>query len=84
MKSSTDRLANRRTDNIYNSQKRRAKQHHSALNYKIGDLHAIVQAQLGHACPYCREGLTAKNFSADHRQPVSRSGKHEIDNLVIC
>jgi 5-methylcytosine-specific restriction endonuclease McrA len=84
MKSNPDRLITRRTNNIFNSQKRRAKQHHSALNYKIGDLHAIVRAQLGHACPYCCEGLTAKNFSADHRQPVSRSGRHKIDNLVIC
>lgn len=84
MKTPQNRLINRRTNNIYNSQKRRAKNSNSVLNYKIADLHAIVQAHIGHACPYCRESLTAKNFSADHREPVSRSGKHEIDNLVIC
>ena len=84
MKTAQDRRINRRTNNMFNSQKRRAKQHNSSLNYKIADLHAIVRPRIGQACPYCREGLTARNFSADHRQPVSRNGKHEIDNLVIC
>jgi 5-methylcytosine-specific restriction endonuclease McrA len=54
------------------------------IHFQQRDLHAILLAQLGRACLYCREGLTARTVSADHRQPVSRNGKHQIDNLVIC
>jgi 5-methylcytosine-specific restriction endonuclease McrA len=74
----------RRSCNIYSNQKRRARQQGIALDYSPKQFRALAEQQVGRACPYCCEGLTAKNFSADHRQPVSRSGKHEIDNLVIC
>lgn len=37
------------------------------------------------ACYYCDEGLTPKNFSVDHRQPVSRGGTSAFNNLApVC
>ncbi len=35
-------------------------------------------------CTYCQRDLTTKNFSVDHRQPVSRGGRSTFDNLVSC
>jgi hypothetical protein len=34
-------------------------------------------------CAYSGEPLTPENVSADHRQPVSRGGSHDIENLAL-
>ena len=35
-------------------------------------------------CYYCRTSLSAKDIVFDHKTPLSRCGKHNIDNIAIC
>ncbi len=34
-------------------------------------------------CHYCKISLNRKNIVFDHKQPLSREGKHEINNIAI-
>ena len=34
-------------------------------------------------CEYCGVDLNEKDFQIDHKIPLSRNGKHSIDNLAI-
>ncbi|ARF15874.1 HNH endonuclease [Sporosarcina ureae] len=34
-------------------------------------------------CHYCRIPLSRENIVFDHKQPLSREGKHEINNIAI-
>ncbi|PIC59153.1 hypothetical protein CSV80_01105 [Sporosarcina sp. P12(2017)] len=34
-------------------------------------------------CHYCRVPLSRENIVFDHKQPLSREGKHEINNIAI-
>ncbi|WP_318614998.1 HNH endonuclease [Sporosarcina sp. YIM B06819] len=34
-------------------------------------------------CYYCRVSLDRENIVFDHKQPLSREGKHEINNIAI-
>jgi 5-methylcytosine-specific restriction endonuclease McrA len=42
----------------------------------------MVKAQ--QQCPYCYTVITPRNFSMDHRVPLSRGGLHDIANVTIC
>lgn len=37
-----------------------------------------------HKCCYCGVELTKANLGVDHKQPVSRDGKHIYTNLALC
>ena len=38
----------------------------------------------GVVCTYCEASVDGITFSLDHRQPISRGGSHDIENLAIC
>ena len=50
---------------------------------KPQDLAALYDKQDGKCC-YCGAKLTAKTVSCDHETPLSRGGKHALENLALC
>lgn len=70
---------------MWRNHRSRAKKTGDWLNYLKEDLHGVVEKALQRKqCPYCARSLTAENFGADHRLPLSRGGKWTLENLVIC
>lgn len=75
----------RRTANIFNNQKRRARAEHRPLDYTLEELRALVFRTLEAGfCPYCGGALDACNFGCDHGNPTSRTRDFALANLVIC
>ncbi len=55
------------------------------LPYALDRLRPLILEALAHdACTYCRAPLTTANFSLDHFRPVSRGGRWNTGNLVVC
>jgi CRISPR/Cas system Type II protein with McrA/HNH and RuvC-like nuclease domain len=46
-------------------------------------LDRLRRAQNGR-CYYTGKVLTKKNVSLDHRQPLTRGGKHVMSNVALC
>lgn len=38
----------------------------------------------GHACFYCKKGITRTSSTLDHLLPLSRGGKSEGENIVVA
>ena len=38
----------------------------------------------GFRCYYTGQKLTRKNISLDHKQPLSKGGKHVMSNIALC
>jgi 5-methylcytosine-specific restriction endonuclease McrA len=58
------------------------------LPYTLAELREEVRKALEQGeCPYLAPFgvlLTVKNFSLDHRTPLSRGGEEELFNLIVC
>jgi 5-methylcytosine-specific restriction endonuclease McrA len=74
----------RRSCDIFNNQKRRARQSGKTLPYTLEELRAYVLPHLGAPCCFCGQTLTAANFSLDHGVPLSRHGEWTLSHLVVC
>ena len=54
-------------------------------NFTLETFRRIVQAAIDKMCPYCKNYITAKTFSPDHRVPLSRGGRPTLGNIqIIC
>lgn len=83
---------NGRTYSIYRHMEKRArdaawKSLTATLDFTLDDFRAMVELKLGYnpLCEYCRQGMTVKTFSLDHKTPVSRGGTFGKGNTqLIC
>lgn len=69
---------------------------HAVINYNTRRRAAIgnsiitceqwrsLMMEYGFKCFYCSETLIAANRSLDHIIPLSRGGRHHVDNLIPC
>jgi 5-methylcytosine-specific restriction endonuclease McrA len=74
-----------RTYTIYSHQAILADKANAKLDYGLPELRTLVAASLGTDCQYCHEKLRGRNFSLDHKVPISRGGSFSFRNLdVIC
>ena len=76
-----------RSRSIYSNMLVRFKKlaHIDSLPFELGHLRTLLVQSLGQPCKYCTAKLTTTNMSVDHRNPFSRGGGLEFDNLdVIC
>jgi 5-methylcytosine-specific restriction endonuclease McrA len=74
-----------RSNQMFRNQIKRARKTHQTPAYQLDELRKhIITALHRKQCLYCGGELTAKNFSGDHRTPVSRNGRWTLDNLEIC
>jgi len=57
----------------------------AALPFTLDDLREYAKSRMGKLCRYCKETLTPKSMSIDHRKPVMRGGSWEMRNIqVVC
>lgn len=70
----------KRATNVYAGQKRRAAKHKQALNYTAAEIWAMAKDLP--PCHYCKKPVSARDFSLDHLNPVSRGGSFKLENLV--
>lgn len=73
-----------RTRTAFGNHSRRAKETGEVIEFALADLRGFVAARMPDGCAYCRRAWTAKNWSLDHRVPTCRTGRHALDNLVLC
>lgn len=84
-KLSEHQIFTKRTGNLFNNLKQRAKKDGRFVDFDLADIRRIVHnAIVEGACVWCRNALTSSNFSGDHRLPTSRGGAHSIANICIC
>jgi 5-methylcytosine-specific restriction endonuclease McrA len=83
IKSKEAKILTRRSRDIFRHQRDRARQAGAVLGLTLDQLRRKVMLRLGMPCSYCCQPLTAQNFSLDHRQPLSRGGTWDADNLVV-
>ena len=52
----------------------------------LDELSGFIELELTNSvCIYCKEELTIKEISLDHKYPLSRAGTNSLDNLqIIC
>ena len=48
----------------------------------VAELEMWLQGAITLGCYYCMVALTPKNFSVDHKRPVSRGGSNTIENFA--
>lgn len=58
-----------------------AKKDGATLDYTLTDLRELLASSP--TCAYCKLPLSFA-VSLDHRQPLSRGGRHSLDNLTVC
>jgi hypothetical protein len=75
---------NRRTSNAFHHCKRRANKAGEFLDFTVDTLRDKIAEALEKPCPYCAQPVTLRNFSPDHKQPLSRNGYHCPENVAIC
>jgi 5-methylcytosine-specific restriction endonuclease McrA len=76
-----------RTANIYRHQAERAAKDNQPLDYTLAQVRELLWPYKGgtwHQCEYCDVELNAETCSLDHRDPVSRTGKHCWSNIAVC
>ncbi len=70
-----------RARRLLHDHRTRARKEGAALDYGLADVrHLLAEHPL---CDYCRMPLSFA-ASLDHRTPVSRGGRHTLDNLAVC
>lgn len=74
----------KRSADMYGNHKKRAARDGIYLDYELDGLRELIHRSAEEPCPFCSCEITAHNFSADHKVPISRRGGHSITNLVIC
>jgi 5-methylcytosine-specific restriction endonuclease McrA len=74
----------KRTGDMFQNHKRRAREYSQELPFDIPTMRNFVKPRIGEPCPYCGTTLTVRNFSLDHLTPVSREPDFTIDNQVVC
>lgn len=78
-----DQVFTKRTSNIFNGQKKRAKTFSATLDYTLDELRELTKSAVDRPCMYCATKITPYNLSLDHQQPTSRGGAHELHNLAV-
>jgi hypothetical protein len=55
------------------------------LDMVYNKMYAMMEAAIGHPCPYCQREVTVFTASPDHMIPLSREGDHGMTNvLIVC
>jgi 5-methylcytosine-specific restriction endonuclease McrA len=70
-----------RARRLLSDHRTRAKKVGVRLNYGLVDIRRLLEAQP--LCEYCRAPVSFA-VTLDHADPISRGGKHALDNLAIC
>jgi 5-methylcytosine-specific restriction endonuclease McrA len=73
----------KRTSDVYQSQKKRAKGLFQVLEYSLEEFRLWLADKWG-MCSYCGRILSCEEWSVDHMMPVSRNGDHKLRNLTIA
>ena len=74
------RLFMQRSLSAYNNMTARC----GKLPFTVVDLRELIADRICLPCPYMGTTVTVKDFSLDHKTPVSRGGLSSLDNLVVC
>ena len=87
----TNRLFKTRTYSVYRHMEKRSyevvqKAMQVSLDFTLEEFRAMVELKLGFGlCDYCRQKITVKTFSLDHKVPISRGGSFGKENVqIIC
>ncbi len=70
-----------RARRLLSDHRQRAKRDGVTLDYCLADVRRLLAEHP--LCEYCRVPV---NFAVqlDHRTPISRNGRHSLDNLAVC
>jgi 5-methylcytosine-specific restriction endonuclease McrA len=77
----------KRTRSTYSGHRQRARRDRQTLDYTISDLRVwLLERSIADAlwrCACCEGLIVIEDLSLDHRQPISRGGRHELANLAV-
>jgi 5-methylcytosine-specific restriction endonuclease McrA len=83
-----ERILNKRSSAIYGGMKARSNKQAMVMPFTLATFRTWLDTKFdidGSArCEYSGELLLAENFSVDHRDPISRGGSFDINNLALC
>ena len=70
-----------RARRLLSDQRTRGRKDGVVLGYTLADVRQLLAEHP--LCTYCRSPLSFA-ASLDHRTPISRRGRHALDNLAVC
>jgi 5-methylcytosine-specific restriction endonuclease McrA len=75
----------KRTSDAIHYHRERARAAGTQLDYDLTDLRRIVRSALDDGqCAYCKGPITERDFGLDHAEPVCRTGRFDLANLIVC
>src|SRR5262249_50483349 len=74
----------KRTSDMFNNQKRRAKEYSLELPFDMPAPRNLIRPSIGAPRPYCGPTPSRRNFSKDHEKPISRHPDFTLSNLIVC